>query len=650
MLSHVHLGCAIAALCAWAAADCDGLSSLGAERHLVQRCRATVVLPADTLFFVQLQVNRNGSEAEKPTDSTAEELDRHVRSHPESLGKAVAALSGAQEVTSNGPKTEDSPEAGRPTDSNVEELDNQLQSQEESLERAVEDLREAQDVESSGAKTGVSNMEELENHLQSQEESLEIAGEDLRGAHDVDSSGAKTGVGNVNQVSMELTKPSDLTVSKLEKRFESQEQSIENAAAGLQDTKDMDPDEVKSQIKVEVTEKMTEAVDETIRKASVQGRAPTNTEVYAAVSEKLSDMVKSLWRRPRTPVYRVGLPLSVSKAYFWSFLVSVEVFDWFLLAVAFATFFCMYCHMLHWPSTSQYHWLGLLVWLGLAFAYFVLIDLRQGAEAGISWMNGYFLEMIFMTENVFVFHMVVKAFRSPVESTESALFVVTMCQVFIQMVFYMGLAPWLRSLKVLPYILGSWLVYMGAHSATQGDHEELDFDESLMGRWSRACFGGRVLNSGWQDHDLVKVRNGRWYVTRCGLLVVWLLVADALLEIDVTLAKIEDVPNQYLAFSSSVLATFAVPEVYFIAQDIFTRFKGLKYGISCVLVIFGIEMLLRDVVAVPVAYVICTMVGILLTSSVVSVGFGHDDERADCSVDKDLKIAVSAEKHMFTNE
>lgn len=61
------------------------------------------------------------------------------------------------------------------------------------------------------------------------------------------------------------------------------------------------------------------------------------------------------------------------------------------------------------------------------------------------WMDGYILEIVFLVENVFVFHIIVKAFGMPRNMTQKLLFIVVGCQIAFQMVLYMGLGQTLRN-------------------------------------------------------------------------------------------------------------------------------------------------------------------------------------------------------------
>lgn len=414
-------------------------------------------------------------------------------------------------------------------------------------------------------------------------------------------------------------------------------EKVKAAEKDHSDGPDDEPNETEKveEVKEEIVEKVEKAIDDKIDTAHSEGRNPTEDEINQAVTDELSDMLDSLKQRsryaPRTIKFKHGV---------LHFFHSVALFDWMLLMVAFITFLCLYKAMLRRPSTSNFEWLGLLVvWVVVASLYCGLISLRQGWNDGLLWMEGYLLEIIFMTENIFVLHIVVQAFGSPRKATEEALFWVVLGQVTFQMVFYMGLAHTLRSLHILPYVLGVWLIYVGIFSATSDEDSEFDFQDSNISRLSKACLGDRLSLNGMQESDFFIKKEDQRCLTQFGLMVVWLLIVDFCLEVDVTVAKIETMPNQYLAFSSSVVATFAVPEIFFIAKYLFERCKGLKYGIGVVLVLFGLEMLLHRFIEVPAFDACIAMIVIMLASGLLSFCF---DRGPDSPLDIQYAAAASS--------
>jgi len=322
-----------------------------------------------------------------------------------------------------------------------------------------------------------------------------------------------------------------------------------------------------------------------------------------------------------------------------TFFESVAYFEWMWFFIALIGFVILHCCLFDWPSSRWYHSTALLIWLSTAAVYcFIVWCIRR--ESGSQWLAGYFLELIFSIENIFIYHIVVEAFRVPRKSAQKALFIVVCCQVVFQLIFYLGLASWLRSLMVLPYILGVWLVYVGIETARENDHGSFNIEDSLMVAACRRCLGNR-LSASYRD-DCSVVFYGEKGEARFTLLlpaIACLLVIDFVMEVDVTLTKIEEISNSYISFTSSVAAAFAVPELFFVARDMFKRYYLLKYGITFVLLFFGSELLLHRFVHIPDMVGIGIIVVVLIFCIALSKAL-HYHPRMDDVTDSDLDLKV----------
>jgi tellurite resistance protein TerC len=221
-------------------------------------------------------------------------------------------------------------------------------------------------------------------------------------------------------------------------------------------------------------------------------------------------------------------------------------------------------------------------------------------------------------ENIFIYHIVVEAFKTPRAQSQKALLIVVSCQIVFQLVFFMGLACFLRNLYVLPYLLGVWLIYVAVQSL-RADHDEFDVQESLVWRSLGTCFGDRLVPDYHPDGWVFSTtKDGRISVTMLFPLICVLLLVDFLMEVDVTLTKIESFDNMYVAFTSSVSAGFAVPELFFVSRDIFKLYPLLKYGVSFILLFFGVQLLCHELFVIPDVVGIAIIIGVLILLVCVS--------------------------------
>merc|ERR1719410_2152105 len=79
-----------------------------------------------------------------------------------------------------------------------------------------------------------------------------------------------------------------------------------------------------------------------------------------------------------------------------------------------------------------------------------------------------------------------------------------------------------------------------------------------------------------------------------------------------------EIQHGFIAFTSSVAAAFAVPDLFFVAQDLLAEFRLLKYGVSFVLIFFGTLLLLHQVVNVNDMVLIVIIILMMILCAVLS--------------------------------
>jgi len=310
------------------------------------------------------------------------------------------------------------------------------------------------------------------------------------------------------------------------------------------------------------------------------------------------------------------------------FFESAVAFEWMLFALAMACYIMLHLHLFEWPSKNHYHAIALVIWVLAAGAYGSLIWQHLGPSKGSDWLVGYFLEFVFSIENVFIYHTVVEAFQVPRKPAQKALFIVVLCQIVFQMIFFMGLASWLNSLVFLPYVLGAWLLYVGLHSARESEHGSFNFEESSVFKACRWVLGDKLL-PGYKEDAVMFTEDERTRATLLLPALACLLMIDFIMEVDVTLTKIQETGNHYIAFTSSAAAAFAVPELFFVARDLFQRFPLMKYGVSFVLFFFGTELLLHNIVHIPDVLGVLIIAGVMLGCIILSKVLGYKPSHAN---------------------
>mmetsp|Transcript_93845 Transcript_93845/g.148246 ORF Transcript_93845/g.148246 Transcript_93845/m.148246 type:complete len:429 (+) Transcript_93845:46-1332(+) len=306
-----------------------------------------------------------------------------------------------------------------------------------------------------------------------------------------------------------------------------------------------------------------------------------------------------------------------SKAYQRSiklFLNSAGLVEVSCVATSMILFIWMYGYFADWPHQRTPHAYLLVLWIAWGFICAGVIHLSYGSHESTGWITGYLLEFIFSIENVFVFHVIAQAFKAPSRLSQKALFCVVLGQVVFQAVFFMGLAHWLHQSIVLPYVLGMWLLYVGYEAARTNHHDIFDIKETFIFRVARQRMGSRLHPEFNEDGIMfIKTQNGSLACTMLLPLAICLFFIDVLLEVDVTLTKIETLDKDFMCFSSSVVAACAVPELYFVARSVFERFRLLRYGVVFALFFYGMQLLMHRLFELP------AFLGILVVILVMAI-------------------------------
>merc|ERR1719213_519978 len=143
-----------------------------------------------------------------------------------------------------------------------------------------------------------------------------------------------------------------------------------------------------------------------------------------------------------------------------------------------------------------------------------------------------------------------------------------------------------------------------------------------MIRGLRACLGSRLQETyDLEGNGFIVESEGRWKITLLVYIVICLEVTDVLFAIDSVSAKVAQIPDQYVAYSSSVLALFGLRALFFIVEDLINRLHLLKYGLCFILVFIGAELLLSDYVRLPATAVCLLLISVFGFCVVLSLLF-----------------------------
>jgi len=280
-----------------------------------------------------------------------------------------------------------------------------------------------------------------------------------------------------------------------------------------------------------------------------------------------------------------------------SFFTSASRAEWLILATVCAALSLIDVFLLQrLPSTFGVHCIVLVFWLCVAMTYGIALRYRANRLAAVEWFSGYMLEWILSMDNLFVFHLVLDAFRTPAKQVHKAVFVGIVGAVLIRMVFFMAVSTLLNVFHWVRFPFGLLLIWSGIEAARGDDDDDMNLEDTRLVRSMKWVLGSR-LHDGYDEHGIrafVYGADGKLQVTLLFIVIACLECTDVLFALDSVSAKVAQIPNQYLAFSSSVLAMYGLRAMFFIVKDLVAMFELLQYGLCLILVFIGLELMLSD--------------------------------------------------------
>jgi len=251
---------------------------------------------------------------------------------------------------------------------------------------------------------------------------------------------------------------------------------------------------------------------------------------------------------------------------------------------------------------------------------------QMGRTAALTYFTGYVVEQSLSVDNLFVFALLFRYFRVPPEYQHRVLFWGIFGAIVLRAVMiFLGIGLVSRFHWLL-YVFGAFLVFSGIKMLRPGDEPE-DIDESRVLRFVRRFV---PVAPGLHGQKLFVRENGRLMATRLFLVLVMVEFTDVIFAVDSIPAILGITLNQFLVFTSNIMAILGLRSLFFVLADFIDRFKYLHYGLAFVLVFIGLKMLVEGVgVHIPVWLSLCIVLGSIVASVAVSLVATRREERAE---------------------
>jgi tellurite resistance protein TerC len=283
--------------------------------------------------------------------------------------------------------------------------------------------------------------------------------------------------------------------------------------------------------------------------------------------------------------------------------------EWIALFVVVALLICLDAYVNRkLTGGTKKHAAMVLAWITCGLAYNIGFAMRNGLKDGLQWFMGYALEWMLSIDNLFAFQLIVRMYGAPPEIQHKALFCGVVTSVLTRLALFWTIGTVLHSIHYVQCAFGFILIYAGI-KALHDDDEGANPNDLFVIKILKACLGTRLKDSfDMEEHRLfVWDEEGRLCATLLVPVIFCVEVTDIIFAVDSVSAKVAQIPNQYIAYSSSVLALLGLRAMYFVIDDLVSAFAMLKYGVCFILVFIGAELMISGKYQLP-DWIVCVVI------------------------------------------
>ena len=247
----------------------------------------------------------------------------------------------------------------------------------------------------------------------------------------------------------------------------------------------------------------------------------------------------------------------------------------------------------HEPTIREAAWWS-LGYIGFALAFGGLVWAVWGADFGQQYFAGYVTEKALSVDNLFVFVLIITAFRVPRKNQQEVLLAGIVIALVLRLAFILAGAALVSRFSAVFLVFGLWLEWTAftqireALRGRDGDGEE--YRENGFVRRGR-----RVLpvTDGYTGNRFLHRHGGRTSITPLFLVVMALGSADLMFAFDSIPAIFGVTSEPFLVFSCTVFALMGLRQLFFLVDSLLSRLVYLGFGLGAVLAFIGVKLILE---------------------------------------------------------
>lgn len=231
-----------------------------------------------------------------------------------------------------------------------------------------------------------------------------------------------------------------------------------------------------------------------------------------------------------------------------------------------------------------------LFYVALAVAFGIGIWLFAGGQYAGEFAAGYITEYSLSVDNLFVFVIIMAAFKVPAIHQHRVLLVGIVIALVMRGVFIGVGAAAIERFSWVFYLFAAILVYTAVKLGRQGGGHDEQYRENAALRLLRKVLP--VTDDFHGSKSFVRVDGKRW-VTPMLVVMVAIGTTDLLFALDSIPAIFGLTQQAYLVFTANAFALMGLRQLYVLLGGLLDRLVYLSYGLAAILGFIGVKLVLH---------------------------------------------------------
>ena len=273
----------------------------------------------------------------------------------------------------------------------------------------------------------------------------------------------------------------------------------------------------------------------------------------------------------------------------------VPLYVWAITIVIVLGFiaFDFYAHVRtpHEPTLKEAGgWTAFYVVLALLFGGFIWLFWDH--ERGVEFLSGYVTEKALSVDNLFVFALIIGAFKIPRKYQQKVLlFGIAMALVFRTVFILLG-AALISTWSDIFYLFAIFLLYTAIKTVWDEAADKPEQDPNDMGI-IKALRKFIPISSKYHKDKLTAKIDGKRFFTPLAMALVAIGFVDIMFAFDSIPAIFGLTDEPYIVFTANALALMGLRQMYFLLDGLLDRLVYLAYGLGIILGFIAVKLFLH---------------------------------------------------------